>query len=715
MADFVCGTITARYLYNAEHDAVELALLPAARLGDAVERREKDYIHPWLSRYVKMQTSSEPWPDSIVQVALRGEEHSPMFSFGHSMRNGETTRALGLRGQTVSETDDALTVTTVLATPAGLVATHTLTWRKALPGLLCETSVANEGGAPVVLEHVSSFSLHHLTPFAADDAPGRLRLHRFRSAWALEGRHEDLLLEDHHLERTWSSLSNIMRFGQVGSMPVRGFFPFAAVEDREAGVIWGAQLAWHGSWQIEALRAGDPLTLAGSLADYDFGQWSKTLRPGERFAAPAAILGCATGGIDELSQQLVATQEVFTHDEPESEADMPILFNEFCSTWGNPTHDIMVDTARRLQGTGTRYLVIDDGWAERPGDEFQVNGDWMLDRKRFPEGMKACADELRALGYVPGIWYEFEVATRGSQAYEQTDHQLKRHGQVIKVGKRHFWDLRDPWTRDYLREKVTQFLKDNNLGYMKVDYNDTFGVGADVESDAAAGLGEGNRQQLVAVQDFFAEIRREIPELVFECCSSGGHRLVPNLVGLTSMSSFSDAHEPPEIPIIAAALHRLVPARKNQIWVVIRPDDDRQRLAYSFAAAFLGRMTVSGDVAEMTREQFAFLKHAQAFYISVSHIIRDGYSRLQDEHLGKSFRHPRGWQALVRESTDGGECLIVAHAFEEASPELAIDLPAGEWSVAGTLADSPVKIAGNQCLLTLPGDFHGEVIRLKRT
>ncbi|MEJ0000132.1 MAG: hypothetical protein WDO13_13765 [Verrucomicrobiota bacterium] len=62
-------------------------------------------------------------------------------------------------------------------------------------------------------------------------------------------------------------------------MPTRGFFSTAAIEDRPAGVFWAAQLAWHGSWQMEALRWGESAGLAGGLADWEFGHWRKILAP----------------------------------------------------------------------------------------------------------------------------------------------------------------------------------------------------------------------------------------------------------------------------------------------------------------------------------------------------------------------------------------------------------------------------------------------------
>ena len=53
-------------------------------------------------------------------------------------------------------------------------------------------------------------------------------------------------------------------------MPARGFFSFAAIEDTAAGVVWAAQIAWHGSWQIEAYRRDDFVQLCGGLADREF-------------------------------------------------------------------------------------------------------------------------------------------------------------------------------------------------------------------------------------------------------------------------------------------------------------------------------------------------------------------------------------------------------------------------------------------------------------
>jgi alpha-galactosidase len=67
-----------------------------------------------------------------------------------------------------------------------------------------------------------------------------------------------------------------------------------------------------------------------------------------------------------------------------------------------------------------------------------------------------------------------------------------------------------------------------------------------------------------AAFEFVQSIKREIPGIVIENCASGGHRLETKMMSISSMASFSDAHECPEIPIIAANLHRTILPRQSR-------------------------------------------------------------------------------------------------------------------------------------------------------
>ena len=542
---------------------------------------------------------------------------------------------------------------TILEAIEGFAATHFVHWPQDALFIRVWTEFVNLSGVPLTLDLLSSFSFSGLTPFHPSDAPGRLRMHRIRSAWSAEGRVETRTIESLHLERSWTGHGIVCeRFGHAGSMPVQAFFPVVAIEDTAAGVIWGAQLGQAASWQLEVFRRGDDLSVSGGLADREFGHWWKRVEPGESFATPAAVLACVGGDFQDLCHALTTSQQAATANQPAVEEDLPAVFNEWCSSWGNPTHDSLVATARRLRGSGIRYLVIDDGWAERPGPGFQQNGDWNVNRTAFPAGLKATCDAIRAEGLVPGIWFEFEVCNDGSQAWALTDHQLRRDGRVLRVGTRRFWDFRDPWTATYLTGKVIALLREKGLGYLKIDYNDTIGVGV----DGPDGPGENLRQHLAGVQRFIREIRRQLPQLVIENCSSGGHRLVASMQELCAMGSYSDAHETLELPIIAANLHQVILPRQCQVWAVLRQDDTLRRLDYSLAATFLGRVAISGDLALLDDAQMERLRAALAFSRLAAPVIANGRSRLFRE-IGESWRYPSGWQVLRRESSDGQRIL----------------------------------------------------------
>jgi alpha-galactosidase len=675
---FTLGAITVEYTVDAQSQLVEFTCFPTASRHRRVEKRKELGTPETLNLPAKWHPIPARRIDPLVQLHVRGLGGPAGFTGGHTMRNSEATAALKFNSQRITETGQDLTITTILRAEEGFAADHVLRWSKGDDHIRICTIFRNSGDRPLTLEMLSSFSMCGITPFHDSDAPERLRLHRIRSAWSAEGRLDSRLLEDMQLERPWLGCADSSeRFGQVGSVPVGRFFPFVAVEDMEANVVWGAQLEIPSSWQLEVYRGGDDVAISGGIADREFGQWWKTIEPGGSFVAPAAILSTVAGDIDDLCHNLTQAHRRSAEQQPSVERDLPIVFNEWCTSWGNPTHDLIVQTAARLAKTATRYLVIDDGWAERPDGGIQQNGDWNVNRQAFPGGLEATCAAVRAKGLIPGVWFEFEVCTRGSRAFDQTEHHLHRDGSVLRVGKRRFWDFRDPRAIEYLTHKVIDLLRNCGFGYLKVDYNDTIGLGC----DGAESLGEGLRQHVLAVQEFFAEIRRELPELVIEVCSSGGHRLDSSWLACGAIGSFSDAHETVEIPIIAANLHRVMLPRQSLVWAVLRREDSLARLGYSLAATFLGRMCLSGDFNQLSAEQLRVVNAAQQFYQHAAPIIRDGRTRRFGE-WSASYRHPRGWQALRRISADNRQILIVLHTFADppAMP-LYLPLPPGRWKV----------------------------------
>jgi alpha-galactosidase len=704
------GDMRIDYVSETRFHGVGLSLYPDSMANKLVTHRE---LLPWKPQKFPNILAQEL--ESLVQFKLVGDSLSG-FSQGITMRNSDTLSSLRYSRQEKIQQGDETELITYLNSARGYTCEHHLRYCEGDGALTFFSTIRNDGREELKLEMLSSFSLGGITPFASDDAPHRLHFHRFRSFWSAEGRHISQSIEELHLERSWLGHGvRAERFGQVGSMPVHGYHPFAAIEDRDAGVFWGATLAWAGSWQMELYRRDDQLSLSGGLADRELGHWYKTLASGEAFTSPLAYVTTVKGDFDDLCQCLTAMQSKAAEQVPNSEQTLPVLANEFCTTWGNPTQERVCALAKSLKDSGAKYFVIDAGWNLGEHGDWSLNqGEWIPSHKLFPDGIAATAKFIREQGLIPGIWFEFEVVGNQSNLFDlMVDHFLKRDGVPISAGRRRFWDFRDPWVRNYLFEKVVLFLRDNGFGYIKVDYNETVGIGV----DGAESLGEGLRQHILYVQDFFCQMRKELPDLVIEVCASGGHRLEPSMLALASMASFSDAHESQEIPIIAANLHRLILPRQSQIWAVLHASDSPQRLLYSLAAGFLGRLCLSGEVDELDEKKWSLIREIIRFYTLVAPIIKNGRSRLYQD-IGLSWQHPQGAQVVLRTSTDNSQALLVAHSFAKPLPaEIIVNLPPGDWQIAGILPGTniDVKITGNQLGIQFAGEFEGYVLHLENS
>lgn len=378
--------------------------------------------------------------DSLVHLKVIGDDYAEGFSQGRTLRNGPSVKALTFQEQVVENLESGTLIRTFLSHPSGLHLEHRLLNPSHGQGFLVETLVENRSGEKVTLEMLSSFSLGGLSPFHPDGAPEQLFAHRFLSTWSSEGRHEVRSLEEHHLEPSWShhSFQNL-RFGQVGSMPVRGTFPFAAIEDRQTGVFWGAQLAHPGSWQMEIFRRDEKVVLSGGQADREFGHWMKDLEPGQSFISPRAHLACSNLGFEDLCHRLTHLHREGWQP-PSREESLPVQFNEWCTTWGHPQHDRLLQLAAALPQAAIRYLIIDAGWYKKDGTEWWCGqGDWRPNSGLFPDGLQSTADAIRQLGFEPGIWFELEVVGRNSDIFEShVEHFLHRDGVPITTHNKRF-------------------------------------------------------------------------------------------------------------------------------------------------------------------------------------------------------------------------------------------------------------------------------------
>lgn len=649
------GDMKACYLLDEETKNVELVLLPEAE--EYVSRdREKE----------------KPYADSLVQVKIVGDTYQGAYAPGVTMRQGPSVIGFGYESQKAYEQGNCQIIETHLKDKRGYEITHFLTYATGENVYRCYASFQNHSKKPVGLELFSSFSLGKISPRMEGDGADTLKLHRIRSVWSMEGRKETCSLEDLQLEPSWGGHAvRCERFGAVGSLPVNKYFPIMVLEDTKNQLFWGAQLMHNASWQMEVYRRGDYVQMSGGLADREFGHWMKTIAPGQAFVTPVAILSVYKGpDEEEIYRRLTSALEAATNNGPQCEQELPVLFNEYCTTWGNPSHENICKIVDSIKGRGFSYFVIDCGWFKKKDVPWVVSmGDYEVSKDLFPEGLEKTVQVIRDAGMKPGIWFEIDNVGEKSEAYQDVEHLLKRDGYPLTTTMRRFWDLRQDEVQTYLSEKVIGTLKKYGFEYIKMDCNDSTGIGC----DGAETLGEALRQNQEQSMEFIRKIKEEVPGIIIENCASGGHKLEPLMMSECSMASFSDAHECQEIPIIAANLHRVILPRQSQIWAVIRKEDSQKRIAYSVINTFLGRMCISGDVWLLSETQWQLLERGIAFYQKIAPIIKAGNTFFYGSKI-TSYRHPKGWQGILREAKDKQSALVVLHGFHEIAGE-TIQLP----------------------------------------
>ena len=111
-----------------------------------------------------------------------------------------------------------------------------------------------------------------------------------------------------------------------------------------------------------------------------------------------------------------------------------------------------------------------------------------------------------------------------------------------------------------------------------------------------------------------------------------------------------------------------------------------------------------------------------AFYKKAAPVIKDGYSRLYGPKV-VSWRHPKGWQCLVR--TEGGVehekkdgLLAVFHSFNgEHDGVLEAPLPAdGKYQIEEVYSDAEadVEIANGKLACRIPEDMRAVAVLARK-
>lgn len=167
-------------------------------------------------------------------------------------------------------------------------------------------------------------------------------------------------------------------------------------------------------------------------------------------------------------------------------ADNTLLSKAFYCSWNygvfaNISEESLLKTARCVAANmpDVKHFLTDGAWQNHLIDPvdcpttaqfYLPEGQWHHPVK-FPRGMKAMADEIRALGLAPGIWWTPMVGLYSKLAQEHPEWLAKDStGNVYRIVESGYLDFSLPPVQEYLHKIFTIMFKDWGFEAMKMDF-----------------------------------------------------------------------------------------------------------------------------------------------------------------------------------------------------------------------------------------------------
>lgn len=130
---------------------------------------------------------------------------------------------------------------------------------------------------------------------------------------------------------------------------------------------------------------------------------------------------------------------------------------------------LVTELATAAAAAGAKTFVIDDGWQD-------VYGDWNVDRKKFPNGLRPVMDHIKRLGMKPGLWISIGSAETGSRVFREHPEWFVRNPEGRPYSVHGDFDtdkmtacMSTGW-RGYMGDLLSRLVREHGLEYVKLDF-----------------------------------------------------------------------------------------------------------------------------------------------------------------------------------------------------------------------------------------------------
>jgi alpha-galactosidase len=145
------------------------------------------------------------------------------------------------------------------------------------------------------------------------------------------------------------------------------------------------------------------------------------------------------------------------------------VYNTWVPFEKNINEKLVMELAKAAAGAGMKEFVIDDGWQENYGD-------WVIDKTKFPHGLKPVFDYIKSLGMKPGLWVSIGTASPRSRVYKAHPEWFVKDAEgrpislVIADTGKYTACFGTGWY-GYIKSVLMKLSLDYGLEYLKLDFS----------------------------------------------------------------------------------------------------------------------------------------------------------------------------------------------------------------------------------------------------
>ena len=430
-----------------------------------------------------------------------------------------------------------------------------------------------------------------------------------------------------------------------------GFLLYEEGANEHWGRVYGFNLVYSGNhYSAVELSAGDTVRVMTGISPHCF-LW--TLRQGEEFHTPEAVLTFSDNGFNDMSQRFHAFVRNHIVRGPWKEQERPVLLNNWEAHFFQFNQRKLLGLARRAKKLGVELFVLDDGWFGKRDSDTAGLGDYTVNRKKLPRGIGPFAQRIRRMGLQFGLWFEPECVNEDSDCFRaHPDWAVRIPEREPARGRNQLHlDLCNPEVRDYIGRNVRSILKEGGISYVKWDMNRHM---TDCYSPHVQHQGEFFHRYVLGLYEVLHRIFGDQPEILLEMCSSGGNRFDLGMLCFAPQIWASDDTDPVERLSIQGGLSYLYPPSTMGAHVSSAPHQQTLRatpLSTRFHAACFGCLGYELDLQYLSPVERREVKAQIAYYKRHRRTLQ----------YGKFYRLPTGrvnqvaWESLQKE---GEEALV---------------------------------------------------------